>query len=85
MRTNSISLDLVNSFLNVQLSPSNRSSNILFKFLQFVFVVYSCSNIETSKITKILNSEDIQNGKSPIKWQNQMIKHIKRMDKNSYS
>ena len=36
---------------------------------------------ETSKITKILK---IQNGKSLIKWQNQKVKHNKRMDYNRY-
>ena len=30
-----------------------------------------------SKITKILNLEEIQIGKSLITWQNQMTKHIK--------
>ena len=30
-----------------------------------------------SKITKILNSEENQTGKSLIIWQNQMTKHIK--------
>ena len=34
------------------------------------------------KITKILNSEENQKEKSPIKWQNKNLKHIKRMDNN---
>ena len=33
-----------------------------------------------SKITKIPNSREIQNGKSVVIWQNQKLKHIKRMD-----
>ena len=33
-----------------------------------------------SKITKILNSEENSIGNSLITWQNQMTKHIKRMD-----
>ena len=36
------------------------------------------------KITKILNSEGIQNGKSVIKWQNQKLKHIKLMYSNCH-
>ena len=35
-----------------------------------------------SKITKILNSEENSKRKVLIKWQNQMIKHIKQMDNN---
>ena len=34
-----------------------------------------------SKITKILFSSKIQKGKSLTKWQNQKLKHIKRMKK----
>ena len=37
-----------------------------------------------SQITKILNSEEIQKGKSLIKWHNQKLKQIKRMDNNCH-
>ena len=41
--------------------------------------------MEKSKITKILNSEENQFGKSIITWQNQKNKtHQKRMDKNCH-
>ena len=38
--------------------------------------------MEKSKIAKKLNSEENSIGKSLITWQNQMTKHIKRMDNN---
>ena len=37
-----------------------------------------------SKITKILNSEENSKRKVLIKWQNQMIQLIKRMDNNCH-
>ena len=40
--------------------------------------------LKKSKMTKILNSEENSIGKSLITWQNQMTKHIKRMDNNCH-
>ena len=47
------------------------------------FIVLGLASIK-SKITKILNSEENSFGKSLITWQNQMTKHIKRLDNNCH-
>ena len=41
---------------------------------------FKCFSLIKSKIPKILNSEEIQNRKLLFKWQDQKLKHIKRMD-----
>ena len=46
--------------------------------------LHSYSHVLKSKITKILNLEENQIGKSIITWQNQMTKHIKQMVKNCH-
>ena len=46
----------------------------------YFFNQFTC--YEKSKITKILNLEENQFGKSIITWQNQIKTHQKRMDKN---
>ena len=53
-----------------------------FKAISICFIHRFIHAFLKSRITKILNSEENSKQKSLIKWQNQMIKHIKRMDNN---
>ena len=47
-----------------------------------VIMVSRYGSVKSKIITKILNSEEIQNGKSLIKWKNQKLEYIKWMDTN---
>ena len=68
--------------LNHQIKKVWSSKNILCRIPTLLFIVEMGESIlktmlEKSKITKILNSEENQIGKSLITWQNNMTKHIK--------
>ena len=47
-----------------------------------IFILFVPLMCIKSKITKVLNSEENSKRGFPFKWQNQKLKHIKRMDNN---